>query len=66
MSDHLVNRKSFALITSGVARLEPVETQIGVIGALLLWKQDRKSLFFRQVRPTGAMIISCSVLRASV
>ncbi len=66
VSDHLPHRESFALIALRVARLEPVETQIGVIGALLLREEDRKSFLLRELRPTRSVVVDCCILRASM
>jgi hypothetical protein len=64
--DHLPDRKSLAAIAAAVPRQEPIETEIGVVGTLLLGKQQSKSRPIGKTRPARAMIIARRCLRAAV
>jgi hypothetical protein len=64
--DHFGDRASFAATPANVARFEPVEAYVRVVGSLLLRKEDCESFLFRQLRPAGAGVIARRGLRAAV
>ena len=64
--DHLPNRKWFALIAPAVLGLKPIETAIGIVGALLLRQKQGKSVTVRKRRPAGPEIVSSCRLSASM
>jgi hypothetical protein len=49
-----------------VLRLKPIKTTVGIVGLLLVRQKQRKTVAVRKGRPSGAKIVSCRGLRASV
>ena len=56
--DHLPDRSGFAAAARDIARIEPVEAGVGVVGRLLLGHQQRKAITLGERRPAGAEIVS--------
>ena len=54
------------MIAPAVLGLKPIKTTIGIVGPLLLWQKQRKTVAVREGRPSGAKIVSCCGLGASV
>jgi hypothetical protein len=63
---HGADRGGFALVAGNVARLEPVETGVGIVGAPLLRQQQRETMSLGQPRPAGAAIILLRTLSAAM
>ena len=66
MLDHLADRHGLTPSPPSIARLEPVETEIGIVGPLLLGEQDREAVAFGKLRPATAAIVGGSRLGAAV
>ena len=64
--DHLPDRLHLAMLTLDIAGLEPVETPVGIVAALLFGEQQGKAVALRQLRPARPMIISRRRLQAAV
>ena len=64
--DHLPDRSGLATAARDIARIEPVETGVGVVHGLLLGHQQRKSVAFGERRPAGAEVVSGRGLAAAV
>src|ERR1700681_3174857 len=66
MLDHLPDRESLALVSRSVARQEPGETIVWIVGRLLLGIDDRKAESVGELRPAAAAIVLRGTLAASV
>jgi hypothetical protein len=64
--NHLMDRQGFTRSAPGIHRREPVEAEVGVIRAFLLWEQQRKTQFVGQLRPARPVIVATGGLRASM
>ncbi len=64
--DHLANRQCFAGVAADVFGHEPVEAEVGVVGALLLGKKHGEAMQIGQRRPAGTLVISRGGLGAPV
>src|SRR4029077_3578428 len=64
--DHLPDRESLTLSALRVAGLKPVEAAVRVVCVLLLRKKQREAIPLGECRPSGAVLITCRRLRASV
>jgi hypothetical protein len=64
--DHLPNRKRFPFSTLTVRGLKPIEAAVWIVGPLLLRKKQHKTVTVRERRPSGAKIVPCRGLGASV
>ncbi len=64
--DHLPDRSGFAAAARDIARIEPVEAGVGVVGALLFGHQQRKAIALGERRPAGAEVVSGRGLAAAV
>nr|WP_254453635.1 hypothetical protein [Siccirubricoccus sp. G192] len=66
MRHHLPDRGGLAGIARGVARLEPVEAAVGVVGLALFRQQQGEAELPGQVRPAAAAVIAGGVLGAAM
>jgi hypothetical protein len=61
-----VNGQGLAATAPRILGREPVEAKIGVVGALLLGEQDRKSVLLGGAGPAGTEVVAAGGLRAAV
>ncbi len=66
MLDHLPDRKRLALVARNVARQEPREAILRIVGRLLLRIDDRKAEAIGERRPAGAVVVLLGALAAAV
>ncbi len=64
--DHLSDGQRFSLAPLDIAEFEPIEAAGGVIGPLLLGKQQDEAVAVGERRPPCSMIVVCRGLRAPV
>lgn len=63
---HLLDRQCLATAASAVARLEPVETGVGVVDAARLRQDQRESVGVGELGPAGVRVVVVRALRAAV
>ena len=66
MLDHLTDRKRLALVACNVARQEPGETILRIVGRLLLRIENRKSEAIGKRPPAGPGVVLRGALAAAV
>ena len=64
--DHLADRQRFAGVAADVFGHEPVEAEIGVVGALLLGEEHGEPMQIGKSRPAGTLVVSRGGLGAAV
>ena len=64
--DHLPNRKRLSFPALAVRGLKPIKAAIWIVGPLLLRKKQHKTVTVRERRPSGAKVVPCRGLGASV
>ena len=64
--DHLDDREGLPAIAPRIFRREPIEAEIGIIGADLLREEHDEAVSIGRGRPRGTSIIGRSGLRTAV
>jgi hypothetical protein len=66
VADHLPDRLRLARAARGVAGLEPVEAEVGIVRPLLLGKEQGEAVPVGQPRPARTLVIARRILGAAV